>query len=65
MDLGTSFLKNILVIFSGKLTRGQKEKAEEKMLIHTDKVITALEWLCENNWEWRSFKLNKLQNDLQ
>ena len=58
------FTKNILVLYKGKFTKRQKEKAVEQSQVRMDKVIAALEWLVKNNNEWKNVNLQKLKDDL-
>lgn len=58
------FTKNILVLYKGKFTKKQKSKAVEQSRVRMDKVIAALEWLVENNSEWKSVDLEQMKKDL-
>ena len=58
------FNDHILVLFSGGMTGWQKKKAEEKSTIRTQKIFTALEWLCKYNVRWSKVDLNKIWQSL-
>lgn len=58
------FTKNILVLYKGKFTKRQKDKAVEQSRVRMDKVIAALEWLVANNSEWKNVNLQKMKDDL-
>jgi hypothetical protein len=49
--------KHIIVLVSGKMTIGQREKVKNKSVIRTDKVIAAVEWLCVNHKIWKDIDL--------
>ena len=58
------FNDHVLVLFSGGMTSYQKKKAEEKTTIRTQKIFTALEWLCKYNVRWSKVDLNKIRESL-
>ena len=60
----TGLTKHILVILSGQMTSTQKMLALTKSKIRTEKVITALEWLCENHKNWKHIHLDTIVQEL-
>jgi hypothetical protein len=61
-DMG--FTKNILVLFTGRMTGKQHKRALEKTTIRVEKVIKALEWLCMNNSRWSDVDIDKMRQEL-
>lgn len=59
------FNQHVLVLFTGKMTKKQKKRAKEYSTIRTDKVITALEWLCDNNPRWSTVNLDEMRRSLK
>ena len=59
--------KNLVVIFYGKLTASQKERARRKVEVDPAKLYRALLWLCENNCEWlnRKIDVNEIMGRLE
>lgn len=58
--------KNVIVISSGKMTAEQHERIKAKSKIRTDKVIAAVEWLCNNNTSWKEkANIDDIRNQLQ
>ena len=39
---------NVLILYAGKLTKWQQDRAKELCSVRTGKLIKAVEWLCEN-----------------
>ena len=56
--------KHVLVLASGKMTKQQRKRVQEKATIRTDKLMTALEWLCKNHKKWKDVDLDSLRLQL-
>ena len=44
---------NVIVICHGKMTKKQRVIARKNATVRTDKLLEAVEWLCENNLSWK------------
>ena len=56
--------KHVMVLLSGKMTYGQKQKIEQLTTVRTDKMIAAVKWLSENHREWKNVDLEKLKTQI-
>ena len=56
--------KHVVVLLSGKMTYGQKQKIEQLTTVRTDKMIAAVKWLSENHREWKNVDLEKLKTQI-
>ena len=50
---------NVLILYSGELTKWQQERAKELCSVRTEKLIAAVDWLVDNNDLWKH--INKQQ----
>ena len=57
--------ENVLVLLTGKLTKAQKKRAQEKCKIRPWKMKTALLWLVENNHKWKNVNYEAILRDLE
>ena len=53
----------VVVLLNGKMTLSQKERARNT--IRVEKLMTAVEWLIENNVNWRSTDLETYRNEFK
>ena len=56
--------KHVIVLVNGNMTPDQHAKCRNKATVRTDKLIAAVEWLCENNIQWREVDLNEIRVEL-
>jgi len=45
--------RDVVVILHGNMMPEQQRRAHEKNKMHVQHVLTVLEWLVENNKEWK------------
>ena len=57
--------KHIVILYSGHITKKQKEKCTENRTIRTDKVLDAIKWLVQNNVHWKHIDLERTRRDLE
>ena len=57
--------KHVVVLYSGKMTLGQKQKADKLSTVRTDKMIAAVEWLVKNHVDWMGVNLDELKKEIQ
>jgi hypothetical protein len=57
--------KNILIIAHGPMTADQQKIIKEKTTIRSDKVISAVEWLCKNNMLWKDTNIDDIREQLE
>ena len=43
---------NVVILFYGKMTKEQQQRAREQNKLRTDKILDALKWLLINNSQW-------------
>jgi hypothetical protein len=66
MQLETMGLSdNLVVLVSGRMTGSQQARALNKAAIRTDKILTAVEWLCKNHRRWMSTDPDSYRLELQ
>ena len=61
--LAMGLQNTMVVILSGKMTTEQKKMASRS--IRVDKVVTAVEWLCKNNKDWKDVSIDEFKNELE
>jgi hypothetical protein len=49
---------NIVVLLHGEVTKQQYRIAKEKNKVNMDKILLAIQWLIDNNYEWKTFKVD-------
>ena len=55
---------NVLILYSGRLTKWQQKRAKELCSVRTDKIIAAIEWLIANNGKWKDVDKQSLVDKL-
>ena len=55
---------NVLILYSGKLTKWQQDRAKELCSVRTAKLIKAVEWLCANNKSWKGYNKESIKREL-
>ena len=61
MDLN----ENVLILYSGELTKWQKERVKELYTVRPEKLVNAVNWLEENNSRWSKVNKAEVLRDLQ
>lgn len=49
---------NIVVLLHGKMTREQRKRAKEKTALRPNKVLKAMQWLCENHETYKTLEVD-------
>jgi Helitron helicase-like domain at N-terminus len=57
--------KNVVCLYSGNMTRRQKQKAEEQSQIRLTELTKALRWLIQYNERWQNVDYEKMLRDLE
>ena len=57
--------QNVLVLYAGKLTKWQQDRAKELCSVRTHKLIEAVDWLCRNNKKWRHLDKDRVIEQLK
>jgi hypothetical protein len=60
---GMGLTNHIVILLNGKMTRGQKTRANQK--IRVEKVLSAVEWLCNNHRRWKDINYNTYQTKVR
>ena len=55
---------NVLILYAGKLTKWQQDRAKELCSVRAGKLIKTVEWLCENNNAWRGYDKEGIKRKL-
>ena len=62
---GMGLNKNVVVIYSGNMTELQRTKLKKKTTIRPQKLMDAVEWLCNNHRGWKNVNLNEIRDDIK
>jgi len=55
--------KHMVVMFSGNMTKKQREKVKEKCKFRVSKMQEAMKWLCENHKAWKNVDYQALERE--
>ena len=63
--LASRLTKDIVFIFSGKMTKQQRERAKERCAVRVSYMIEAITWLVENHTGWAEVDIDKIEAEIK
>ena len=56
--------QHVIVLSTGKHTKEQRRRVQDKAKIRTPQIIKAIRWLCDNHSAWRDVDYDKILEEL-